>query len=181
MQENSSRKEIEKALATSLQNSEPEVLALLYDAYASVLLGLITRIVKNTQTAELVLQETFLTIWQQRANYHPERCGLLTWVIMVAKETALATLQNTKHSLAASGTETPASAVKEQQIRSSQSDKTFNLKLYNHLNADEIAVLDLIYLKGCSCAEAAATLGISEENLKIILRQAITHLRATKP
>ncbi|RDC62189.1 RNA polymerase sigma factor [Adhaeribacter pallidiroseus] len=181
MQENSSRKEAEKALATSLQNSEPEVLALLYDAYAPVLMGLITRIVRSAPTAELVLQETFLAIWQQRATYKPDQCGLLTWLIMVAKETALASLQNTNYSSAAAGTETQPATVKEQEITSSQPPETFVPKSFNQLNAAEKAVLDLIYLKGCSCAEAAANLGISEENLKITLRQAITHLRAIKP
>jgi RNA polymerase sigma-70 factor (ECF subfamily) len=102
-------------------------------------------------------------------------------MIMVAKETALAALQNPKHSFAASGTETKPSTVKEQQISRHRPAIIPQQKLQNQLNAEEKAVLDLIYLKGCSCAEAAASLNISEENLKITLRQAITHLRATKP
>ena len=180
MQENTSRKEEEKALATSLQKSEPEVLALLYDAYAPVLLGLITRIVRNTQTAELVLQETFLAIWQQRATYHPSRCGLLTWMIMVAKETALAALQNLPYSSGAAEAETKPVPVKEPETMGSPAEDTSVQNSFYELNAVEKAVLDLIYLKGCSSAEAAATLGMSEENLKITLRQAITHLRTNK-
>lgn len=178
MQENSSRKEAELALAISLQQSQPEVLALLYDAYAPVLLGLITRIVRNSQTAELVLQETFLAIWQQRTTYKAAQCGLLTWMIMVAKETALSALQTGKYSSDVTGTETKPTLVKEQEITTREQKEIPVPKSFHQLEVNEKAVLDLIYLKGCSCAGAAITLGITEENLKITLRQAINHLRA---
>ncbi|MDQ4141384.1 MAG: hypothetical protein M3142_12795, partial [Bacteroidota bacterium] len=78
MLENTSRKETERALAASLQQGQPQVLALLYDAYAPVLLGLITRIVRNPKKAELVLQETFLAIWQKRTAFNNSKSGLLT-------------------------------------------------------------------------------------------------------
>jgi RNA polymerase sigma factor (sigma-70 family) len=177
MQEYTSRKEAEKALATSLQKSEPEVLALLYDAYAPVLLGLISRIVRNSQRAEYVLQETFVAIWRQRATYNAAHSGLLTWMIMVAKETALAVL--------------PTNGFINQENKQALPENAWGIKIklpeevvepnsFRELKADEQALLDLIYLNGCSRAEAAATLGISEENLKITLRQAINHLRANK-
>ncbi|PSR53093.1 hypothetical protein AHMF7605_05910 [Adhaeribacter arboris] len=172
MLENTSRKETERALAISLQQGQPQVLALLYDAYAPVLLGLITRIVRNPPKAELILQETFLAIWQKRNTYHAAQSGLLTWMIMVAKETALANLESDKWNDNASEKETDSTL---------PADDAPVVKSFQELEANEKAALDLVYLKGQCCADAAATLGISEETLKNNLRMAIKHLRANKP
>ncbi|QNF31513.1 hypothetical protein HUW51_01775 [Adhaeribacter swui] len=178
MQEYPSRKEAEKALAILLQQSEPNVLALLYDAYAPVLLGLISRIVRNSQTAESVLQETFVAIWQQRATYNPALTGLLTWMIMLAKESALKALPTSNFSSGLSQEHLPGSVALPEPALNPPPTKAPETNA--PLNTQEKAVLDLIYLKGCSSAEAAASLGISEEDLKIKLRQAINHLRANQ-
>ncbi|QMU29142.1 RNA polymerase sigma factor [Adhaeribacter radiodurans] len=180
MLDNTSRKEVERTLAISLQQGQPQVLALLYDNYAPVLLGLITRIIRNSQTAELVLQETFLAIWHKRTSYNTSQGGLLTWMIMVAKENALAALERA----------TPNATFENGKFVSAtdqaKTKDTFSAnemqpgKLFRTLTPNEKVALDLVYLKGCTCAEAAATLEISEEDLKIILQLAIKHLRANQ-
>ena len=170
MLENNSRKESERALAASLQQGQPQVLALLYDTYAPVLMGLITRIVRNPQKAEMVLQETFLAIWQKRTAFVSSQCGLLTWMIMLAKETALCALDSKNFNSLESTAKKINSTHENEEI---EEKETFRL-----LEPNDKAALDLIYLKGCSSAEAAATLGISEETLKLKLQMAIKNLRA---
>ncbi|MDQ3291833.1 MAG: sigma-70 family RNA polymerase sigma factor [Bacteroidota bacterium] len=181
MLDNTSRKEAERALATSLQQGQSQVLALLYDAYAPVLLGLITRIVRNPHKAEMVLQETFLEIWQKRAAYNSSQGGLLTWMIMVAKEVALAALNNVKPGLVIEGRRCNAGGTDVKEKENSFTAEEVRLRTsFQVLAPNEKAALDLVYLKGYSCAEAAITLGISEEALKINLQMAIKHLRANQ-
>ncbi|GAB3812100.1 hypothetical protein GCM10028895_02810 [Pontibacter rugosus] len=49
-----------------------------------------------------------------------------------------------------------------------------------NLEPKERAILELIYLKGRNCAEAAAEMNISEESLKFTLKKAFIHLKAEK-
>ncbi len=167
---NSERQEKEKRWAQALQQGDQEIMGLLYDTYAPVLLGLISRIVKDKEIAESVLMQTFLMVWQQKATYNASKMGLLTWMIMLAKETALQSLKGKQFNSVPNGQEIGTFAVPDDQIAPGDGNQFCNLK------PEEKASLDLIYLKGYSCAEAAVALGITEEKLLKSLKMAIKHL-----
>ncbi|GAB3812093.1 hypothetical protein GCM10028895_02800 [Pontibacter rugosus] len=61
--------ETEQSLVEALKQGKQEVLGLLYDAYAPVMMGVILRIVPDREVAEEVLQETFLAIWSRIEVY----------------------------------------------------------------------------------------------------------------
>src|ERR1700722_16214046 len=57
--------EADAALIVRLQRREPQALADLYDRYGRIVYSLILRVVRDTGTAEDLVQETFLRIWNR--------------------------------------------------------------------------------------------------------------------
>ena len=61
----------------------------LYDMYSASLFGVISRIVIDTDTAEDVLQDTFVKIWNSFASYSAEKGRLFTWMVNIARNLAI--------------------------------------------------------------------------------------------
>lgn len=61
----------------------------LYDRYGTSLLGVILRIVQEQEVAEDLLQETFIKIWKNIHRYDPAKGRLFTWLLKIARHTAL--------------------------------------------------------------------------------------------
>ena len=174
---NSDRQKKEQRLAKRLQEGDKEVIGILYDAYAPVLLGLIIKIVRNREIAESVLHDTFLVIWMQKGTYEQDKMGFLTWLIMTAKETAIASIKSDKYRNFPKGEEI-TTFTNIEQVDMEEQDYLLNPNAACNLSPNEKAALDLIYLKGYSIAEAATTLGVPIETLKTSLKMAIKQLGA---
>ena len=56
---------------------------------AAPLLGFLTQMLRDPGTAEDVLQQVLLEVWQRAENYDPDRASLLTWVLTIARSRAL--------------------------------------------------------------------------------------------
>ena len=61
----------------------------LYDHCASKLYGLALRVVGRTDSAEDVLQETFLTIWRSAGDYRASLSPPMAWLGLIARSRAL--------------------------------------------------------------------------------------------
>ena len=68
---------------------ERYALKALYDREARWLLGVATRIVRNRDTAQDVLQEAFLLIWQRAASYQRALGSGRGWIYTVVRHRAL--------------------------------------------------------------------------------------------
>ena len=160
-------------LIMELRQGRPEALGRLYDKYSPVLLGLISRMMCDEEIAAGLLQETFVNIWQRKASLDDSRLSLLSWLILITRDTAMAALKSGKYNGQAKSNIPPSLA--ENAIQ--QNIVTRVKESFYNLEPDEKAALDLIYLRGYSCPEAAAELGISVETLKTRLKMAGKHLR----
>jgi len=60
-----------------------------YDNYSNLLYGVIVRIVMDRREAENLLQDCFVKIWQNAARYNVEKGKLVTWLINIARNTAI--------------------------------------------------------------------------------------------
>jgi len=59
------------------------------EAHGRAILGFLIGVLSDRATAEDVLQQVLLEVWQRAASYDPDRAGLLTWVLMIARSRAL--------------------------------------------------------------------------------------------
>lgn len=83
------KNDLESTLVQLLIAGDDEGFAALYDAYAGLLFGVITRIVSDQVEAENLLQDCFVKIWQHIHTYDPSKGRLATWLINIARNTAI--------------------------------------------------------------------------------------------
>ncbi len=76
-------------LLVRLQKRDPQALAELYDRYGKMVYGLILRVVSDTGTAEDLVQETFLRVWNRAQGFDSERGAVGPWLMAVARNRAI--------------------------------------------------------------------------------------------
>lgn len=81
--------QMEINLVKLLQSGDETAYAELYDRYASLLFGVIVRIVSDREDAENLLQDCFVKIWLHVERFDPEKGRLATWLINIARNTAI--------------------------------------------------------------------------------------------
>jgi RNA polymerase sigma-70 factor (ECF subfamily) len=76
-------------LLRAVAGGDESALASLYDRYASILLGLVLRIVHSRGEAEDVLQEVFLQVWRRAVDFDEGRGRPFTWLVTLARSRAI--------------------------------------------------------------------------------------------
>lgn len=83
------RESADAALSAGLRSRDSKALAQLYDRYASLVHGLVLRIVQSPHDAEEVTQDVFLNAWQRSAQFDAERGNLAAWLLVLARSRAI--------------------------------------------------------------------------------------------
>jgi RNA polymerase sigma-70 factor (ECF subfamily) len=81
-------------LVGQVAGGDRDAFARLYDRHASLALGLLTRMIGDRATAEEILQETFLQVWQQARRFSPELGRPRAWILMMSRSRALDRLRS---------------------------------------------------------------------------------------
>jgi RNA polymerase sigma-70 factor (ECF subfamily) len=72
-----------------LHNKNPLAIDYLYDDYGSSLYGIVLKILKCSDLAQKVLQDTFLKAWLYGEKYDPSKGQIFTWLLNIARNTAI--------------------------------------------------------------------------------------------
>src|SRR4029077_15458842 len=72
-----------------LQRRDPQALGELYDRYGRVVYSLILRVVRDAATAEDLVQETFLRVWNRAQGCDAQRGAIGPWLLAVARNRAI--------------------------------------------------------------------------------------------
>lgn len=169
----------EDELILALTNRERTGAEALYSMYSASLYGVIARIVVDTATAEDVLQETFVKIWNSFHSYSSEKGRLFTWMVNIARNLAIDKVRSKdfRNSSKNQDIENTVTMIDEQQ-NSVYKPELMGLKdLVAKLRPEQKSILDLVYFRGYTHVEAADELGIPLGTIKTRLRMAIIELR----
>ena len=79
----------EQELTTLLKSNDRSAFEYLYDHYSPALYGIIVKIVKDEERACDAMQDTFLKIWKNISSYNSEKGTLFTWILNIARNTAI--------------------------------------------------------------------------------------------
>ncbi len=79
----------ESELAEHFRAGDEHALRIAYDRYGGAVLHLASRLLANRADAEDVAQVTFVAAWQGRGTYDPERGGMLSWLLGIARRKAV--------------------------------------------------------------------------------------------
>ena len=157
-----------------------EVLSDVYRCYSERTRTSIFRIVRNWATAEDLLQETFLLLWESAEKFDPDKGTLSAWLSAIARNRSLDYLR--------SGCERSNSRscqLREDHSCSGNSESYFVAraeharvrKVVATLNANHQIVIQLRYFEGFSDSEIAAHLGKPVGTIKTWSRGALQRLR----
>ncbi len=79
----------ENELVASLKNRNNNAYKHLYTHYRGSLFSIINQIIPDTETANDVLQEVFITVWNNIDKYNAEKGRLYTWLLNLTRNTAI--------------------------------------------------------------------------------------------
>jgi RNA polymerase sigma-70 factor (ECF subfamily) len=154
-------------LSVAIKQGDKQALGRVYDKYAPVLMGLITRIIPTDSSAEEILQTTFLHTWHQIGSFDATRSSLFSWLMNTARQLAIDNVRS-----GAVQNLTLHIIVDEHATGS-------NTKQINPEPVQKI-IFDMVYYKGESCIKAAGALGIPVEEIKKHIRLAIKNMISGK-
>jgi RNA polymerase sigma-70 factor, ECF subfamily len=79
----------DETLVTQVARGDSAALEVLYDRYASRVLGLSMKIVGDQALAEDILQETFWRVWQSAATYQSQLGPFTGWLFRIARNLSI--------------------------------------------------------------------------------------------
>jgi len=151
-------------------------LSYLYDHYAAALNGIILRVVGCEKSAEEILQQTFLKVWDKIDLYNEEKSTLFTWMAAIARNSAIDLKRTKKYER---NKDLESWDIKQhettQTLESNAQIDTKKLLLL--IKPKYRTVIDCIYLEGHSHREAAELLDIPLGTVKSRLRLGLGEMR----
>ena len=166
-------------LIRGLAISDKRCLEALYDMYCGSLFGIIKRILKEDEVAEDVLQETFVRIWQSFRLYDSSKGRLFTWMANLARNLALDKLKSKSYRNSTLNDKLcDLELTVDHQFQIKCNPETIGVReMVLSLKPEHKAIVDLVYYRGFTHAEAAEELNIPIGTLKTRMRMAVNHLR----
>ncbi|MCC7437966.1 MAG: sigma-70 family RNA polymerase sigma factor [Armatimonadetes bacterium] len=166
-------------LALQLRQRDRRAFGVIYDRYSGALYGVIVRIVQVEEMAEDVLQETFIKIWKNAESYDNSRGTLFTWMLNIARNSALDKLRSSDHRQHRTNRsiENLVGEIDRQQSSSYNPEVIGLREFVLKLKPDQQQLIDLIYYQGFTQSEAADQLGIPLGTVKTRVRSALIRLR----
>lgn len=76
-------------LVRRIADGDEHALGILYDRYADAVHGVALRVLRDATQARDVVEEVFWQAWRQASRWAPERGGVSTWLLTIARSRAI--------------------------------------------------------------------------------------------
>lgn len=169
----------EEQLVALLKQGSRDGFNHLYENYSAVLFGVIRRIIFDEATAQDVLQETFVKIWNNIGQYDPSKGRIYTWMINIARNSAIDKLRS-RGEIMKGKIHTGEDVVFNVQNSKQTEQLTDAIGLRDvvaGLKPEYESIVDLAYYKGFTLDEISKTLDIPLGTVKTRMRAAMQQLR----
>jgi RNA polymerase sigma-70 factor (ECF subfamily) len=169
----------EEALVSLLQSKDQRGFSILYDNYSSALYGVILKIVRSEEIAADVMQDAFVKIWKNIEAYNRTKGTLFTWILNVARNTAIDRVrsQEFQNSQRSQDLETSINFIDNQESSQFDIDVIGIKKVVENLRPEYQQMIELLYFQGYTQAEVADEFGIPLGTVKTRVKAAIVQLR----
>ncbi len=169
----------EEQLVETLRQGSQQAFSYLYDNYSQTLYGVIYRMINDDNTAQDILQDSFVKIWKNIANYDESKGRLYTWMLNVARNQCIDTMRSKayQNSQKNQNVEDALHAV-DKPNRTVQNPEIIELKQQvMALKKDQRELIDLVYFDGFIKEQAAKQLKIPTGTVNTRIRAALLQLR----
>ncbi len=169
----------EEALVSLLQSKDERGFSILYDNYSSALYGVVLKIVRSEEIAADVMQDAFVKIWKNIEAYNRTKGTLFTWILNVARNTAIDRIrsQEFQNSQRNQDLDTSINSIDNQESSQFDIDAIGIKKVVENLRPEYQQMIELLYFQGYTQAEVADEFGIPLGTVKTRVKAAIVQLR----
>ena len=172
----------ESEIIERLRSRDPEGLAAAYDRYGRIAYSVFLRMTHDAATAEDLVQELFLRIWNRARDFDADKGSLNVWVLSIARNmgidhvrSAQSRFQNRVRPL--EQTDPLAFSYQSKEQEHFENSKSVQEAL-SELTANQRHVLEMAYFEGFSQSEIAAKLSQPLGTVKSWMRSALGRLRS---
>ena len=169
----------EALLVAAMQQGRQDAYSQLYDQYSAALFGVVNKIVRNEEFTPDVLQDSFVKIWKNIANYSAQKSTLFTWMLNITRNTAIDFIRSKNYRVGLENQNIDDSvSIVEAQHSTSQNINTIGIK-DKALGLDEkySILIEKLYFEGYTQEEVSKELDIPLGTVKTRVRAAMIELR----
>jgi RNA polymerase sigma-70 factor, ECF subfamily len=173
---------LDASLVRQLLQRDMRAFEQIYDRHSRLVYGLVYRIVQQAGTAEEVVQDVFLQLWRNAAQYDASRGPFLPWLLTMARHRALDTLRlkSERQRRREDQTDELPGVCAAPQFEKQLDEKRRAVQvreLMTSLQPQQKRAIELAYFEGLSHTEIAATLKEPLGTVKSWIRNGLMRLR----
>ncbi len=163
----------EEALVARLRARDTAAMSVLYDMYSPTLYGVILQIVKIEETAEDVLQEALLKVWNSFLTYDESKGRLFTWMINICRNLAIDKIRSKEYRVGGLSEKISDKGNNGFVTEAFKPDHIDVREMVAKLSPDQKQIIDLMYFEGLTQTEIAEDYNIPLGTVKTRARSAI--------
>ncbi len=169
----------EEELLAGLRNRDNAAYHSLYMNYRGSLYNVILQLIADKETANDVLQEVFITVYQQIDKYDENKGRLFTWLVRVTRNAAINKLRSKVYKSQAKNEnlDNYVIAIENNRTETDNINRIGLRQQVHQLREDYKNVIELSYYNGFTQEEIATALNIPLGTVKTRLRNALLELR----
>lgn len=178
-----------KILHIKTNYSEDELIALLreksesgfhhlYDHYSGALYGVVLRIVQSKEYTEEIIQDVFMKIWNSIHQYDAAKGRFYTWMINIARNTAIDYLKSKSFQNELKNQSLPDFVYESAELSTTQNSDFIGFNnVLKSLESDKQELIDLAYYQGYTQNEISEKLKMPLGTVKTKMRNALIKLK----
>jgi RNA polymerase sigma-70 factor (ECF subfamily) len=173
---------LDTTLVSRLLQKDVNAFEQLYDRHSRAIYGLVVRILQHAGIAEEVVQDVFLQLWRNAAQYDSPRGPFVPWLFTLARNRALDTLRLKSERQRRREDQTeelpPVVSAPEYEKQLDEKRRAEKVRaLMASLNPQQKKAIELAYFEGLSHTEIATALKEPLGTVKSWIRNGLLRLK----
>lgn len=166
-------------LIAQISLGDREAFSALYDSTSAKLLGVCLRVLNERAVAEEAMQDTYIKVWKNADRYASNGLSPMTWLITIARNTAIDRLRAQKPSSDLNDySDSLASSLPSPETAAAHSSEMQRVaECLEELDEDRSSAIKGAYLNGDSYAELSARFEVPLNTMRTWLRRGLLSLR----
>lgn len=152
-----------------------------YDRFFGLVAGYCRRMLPDRELADEVIQDVFMRVWRSAERFDPERAGVATWLLVIARSRSVDALRVSRRTVSGDSWEElavpPAAPDDVAEEAAGRLEQESVRRAVAGLPDTQREALTMVYLEGLSGQEAAQRQQVPLGTLKTRLRLGLEKLR----
>lgn len=169
------RTPLEADIERRFGSDDPAVLRAAFDTFGGSVYAFGRRVLPTNEDAEDLVQQVFVAAWRSRARYDPERAGLLTWLLGIARYRAMDRLRGIQREQRVPPTDAEPGVTADATALAA--DRLLVREALDWLRPEQQNVLELAFYHDLTHRQIADKLGVPLGTVKSHARRGLLRLR----